>query len=624
VTSEQLHETPRCAPTLEPRGGGLSSVALIASAVSAGIGLIGVALAYNASRFGHQYGDWLYWPALLAIYLPSACVMLAHGARRRDRLVAALICGVGLYLVKVLHDPYAFTFNDELARSRTADDIFTSGHLFDVNPLNVVTSSFPGFEAMTVAIARLSGASIFHSGLVVVGAARVIAILTVFLIAERATKSARRAGLATALYAANPNFLLQGSQFSYESVGLPIAFLSMLAVTGPTRDAWGLPLVAAAVIAGGGAVVTHHASSYALALTLIVWALLTAVFRLRHRPVDLEGSWAAGSVIAVFCLAWLLGVAHDTIHYLSNDPTQGVRQLADIVGGKGGGRKPFGARGGGSHIPLAERIAGAASILLLLVGVTLGIRATLKRPRIAPLSIVLLAAAALYPVSVALRLTPSGQETAARSSEYIFVGVGVVISAGVFGARRARSRAASRWLTLAGAAALATVFTGGVVIGGSTTARSPGPYLVGGGTRSYEPESVAAARWMLSYQGPDNALVADGENSAIMGSVGRQTPQGYGGVGRGAWPIFFSPTLGADQIKLLQHDKVKYIVVDRRLETSLPTDGKYVNKAEPDRRLTFADLDKFSHVPALDRVYDSGSVAIYDSKTLLLPGGSTP
>jgi hypothetical protein len=40
--------------------------------------------------------------------------------------------------------------------------------------------------------------------------------------------------------------------------------------------------------------------------------------------------------------------------------------------------------------------------------------------------------------------------------------------------------------------------------------------------------------------------------------------------------------------------------------------------------LTFADLDKFSHVPALDRVYDSGSVAIYDSKTLLLPNRSTP
>jgi hypothetical protein len=620
LISDQPHDGLTAEPALRPSVESRSrsrSIPVVAAAASAGAGLILVALAYNAARLGHSYGDALYWPGLFAIYLPSAWLMQAAGSSRRDRLTAALICGVGLYMVKVLHDPYGFTFNDELARFRTADDIYRSGHLFDVNPLNVITPSFPGFETATAAIARLSGASLFHSGLAVIGAARVIVMLSVFLVVERVTDSSRVAGFATALYAANPNFLLQGSQFSYESVGLPIAFVAVLAATGPRVSAPGRPLLAATLVAGAGAIITHHAASYALVVTLAGWAALTAVFRRRGQSVALPGSWVAAVALAVLVGAWLVGVAHDTINYLGNDPAQGVHQLADILSGKGGERKPFGARGGGSHIPVAERVVGAASVLLLLTGVLAGLVTAIRRRRFTPLWIVFLAAAALYPVTVALRLTPSGQETAARSSEYLFIGIGAVTGLAAVGVHALRDRVPRAVLGVAAVAALAILFAGGVVVGAGRTARTPGPYLVGGGTRSYQPESVDAARWLLWAHGPDNHLVADGENSVIMGSVGRQMPQGYGGVGRGAWPIYFSATFGPDQLELVRKDQARFVVVDRRLARSLPTDGSYINKAEPDRRLTDADLAKFATVRGLVPVYDSGNIIIYDSSALL-------
>ncbi len=523
--------------------------------------------------------------------------------------------GIALYLVKVLHDPLAFTFGDELSRVRTADDIFLTGHLFDANPINFITPFYPGFQAITAALAHLSGASLFHSGLAVIGTARLITVLAVFLIIERAGGSARLGGIAVAIYAANPNFLLQGSQFSYESVGLPIALVALLAAAGPAKKATGRPLVLATIVLGAGAVITHHAASYALALMLAAWAAATAAFRGRGRPVEMGGSAAAAAIIIALCALWLVGVAHETLKYLSDDPTQGLHQLADLVNGKGGGRKPFGARGGGSHIPVAERIVGVASVLILLAGIVAGSLAQWRLRPFTPIRLVFLITALLYPLTIALRLAPSGQETAARSSEYLFMGMAFVI--GVY-ALRADSRRTGprRSVDMLRLLALGILFAGGVVIGGSTTARAPGPYLVGGGTRSYEPEGVSAARWTRATRGPGHSIAADAENSTLMGSLGRQTPHGIGGIGSSVWPLYFTNSFGREQYALLRRNKTQYLVADARLGMSLPVDGRYINKGEPDERLTLAEIAKFAHIRGFYRIYDSTNIDIFDVSAL--------
>ena len=85
----------------------------------------------------------------------------------------------------------------------------------------------------------------------------------------------------------------------------------------------------------------------------------------------------------------------------------------------------------------------------------------------------------------------------------------------------------------------------------------------------------------------------------------------------GASWLFFSPTIGMQELSTLQRKHLQYILVDRRLSTALPINGTYFESGEPNagqhkEPLDLNLLEKFNWIPRVSRLFDSGDIVIYD------------
>jgi hypothetical protein len=270
-TSQPIDEESASASS-EVLSGSLSGV-LVAQAV----GLVGMGLAGGFARSDHSsVGEAAFWLGVLCIVAPTIWCVAKPTSNRAERLIAVTGLGFSAYLAKVLIWPIQFTFHDEFTHWRTASDIVASHHLFSPNPLTPVSSLYPGSEAMTAAVAQLSGLSLFVSGLIVVGVARVVLMLAIFLVFERVSGSTRAAGLASVLYAGNPNFFIFDAQFSYESVAIPLAaFVLYLALRRPSgRSRLSLGDIIALAVGAAALAMTHHLTSWIFSAGFAVAALI--------------------------------------------------------------------------------------------------------------------------------------------------------------------------------------------------------------------------------------------------------------------------------------------------------------------------------------------------------------
>ena len=143
--------------------------------------------------------NFMLWLGLLLIYVPVAFRMALPQTPRRERIALAVWLGLALYLVKILRSPAGFTFHDELPHFATANMILRTGRLFGPTSLQEVSAFFPGLEIITSALVSVGGLSIEAAGLVVIGVARIVAALAIYLLYEeisggrlRAVKRGRR------------------------------------------------------------------------------------------------------------------------------------------------------------------------------------------------------------------------------------------------------------------------------------------------------------------------------------------------------------------------------------------------------------------------------------------------
>ena len=124
---------------------------LLPVAVVGAAGLLAASAAFAISRSnpGSGLAQMLFWTGLGLIVLPSAWRLLAADAARSERVGVLLASGLLLYLVKVLHDPYGFTYADEWVHVYNTQQILHTGSLFSANPIIPVTARYPGLEAVT-------------------------------------------------------------------------------------------------------------------------------------------------------------------------------------------------------------------------------------------------------------------------------------------------------------------------------------------------------------------------------------------------------------------------------------------------------------------------------------------
>ena len=600
---------------------------LPALSLAAAIGMFVLALADTGSRVGDAWGIGLYWVAIVAICVAIALRLFMRDCTRRERVGLVSVLGLYLYAPKILAWPLGFTFHDELGQLRTTLDISATHHLFSLNPIVHAYGYYPGTEIAANAIASVGGVDPTVAGFILVGATRVLFMIALFRLFEIAGSSARFAGIATLIYVANPSFVYFDSQVAYESLALPVVVLVLAAVARSSRRTndsmrwrvrtgdWLVPIVCVAA-----AVVTHHVSVYFLSVALVAWAVLG---RSRWLSAPPRGSWVVAAASVGAAAGWYGYAGRATKGELGSIPISALTSLWALATGSSSPRQLFHASNGTPE-PLLQQLVGFAAVVLVLVVLPFGVRRVARQKN--ALSILLLGLAALYPVSLVLRLTDAGAETSGRASEFLFLGVGYVLACAL--TNDSPPRAMSRlvpvraWFgkvvyrpALFGPAVFASYATlliaGGIVDQWAPGVYLPGPYRVGDPVRSIEPQSVQTSRWAARTLAPAT-VIGDSTNSLLLAAYARMSPTTSFVDNVPLLDLYRSPALTSTDREMLL--RTRYLVVDERLSTALPfTDyfGKYDYDYGLRRPLPLPSLRKFDHVSFLSRLYDSGSIAIY-------------
>jgi hypothetical protein len=622
--------------------------------VVAALGLLLVAVADTAARINDPWAETIFWIGVLVMYVPIAARLLSGYATRREIVGLIMFLGPCLYLVKVLHSPIGFTFSDEFAHWRTANDIYKNGTLFARNPLLSVTSLYPGLGLATTALVHISGLSIFHAALILLGVAKGIWGASLYLIYEQVSLSNRIASIATLVYMTNANFVFFTSQFGYESLSLPLMMLAVAALILQEREKRNLNLVLnlIAALAVTGVVATHHLTAYFLVGFLIVWTIVAYVLG-RRGTKQISALWIA-LLLTVEIFLWVNQIAGDTAGYLQGPIQVALDSITRTVTTGQSDRELFRSVTGESA-PILERLTGIATAGIVSLLLPIGLWLLWHKYRRNAFALTLGGLASFYPVAILLRLTGGSWEIGNRSSEFISIGVGFVLAlvlspvgsvlrdleeslSAPFLKRMPffRGRRFEQWVMtlrvwlqrfpwlqsfrlLAFTMAVAIIAAGGIIAGWSPYARLPWPYVLISMGRSIEPQGVSAALWVRDFLGPNNAVTADMVNRWLLASYGEQhtvdSDYGYSTSG-----LFLTTRLGSDEFAILRRTKVRYVVIDRRISSgNTPLLGRYfdgwehsVFRYSQNVPISVTQLEKFDSMKNVHRVFDSEDISVYD------------
>jgi len=577
-------------------------------AVSAAAGVLVAAAADYAGRAGHASAPWadaVYWLGQALVLVPLSVRLLSQRVVAAAETVALIvIMTVAEYLIRICYSPAAFSYADELEHWRSTVNVLHTGRLFTANHLLPISPHFPGLEEATSALVSVSGLSVFHAGLLIAGVAHLLFVGVLYAVFREISGHYRIAGIAVLCYASNSLFQSFDSMFVYQTLALPFFGLTLLALARltaarPGRARW--PWLAIAAVSIATTVVTHHVTSYVLVLVLAVLALAGLVTR--ERPL---ADWAAALAVATAAAAagWALLAAPETWAYLEpfgREVLEGLRAL--LTGGQVSAPPPAG--------PSANRALAAAAVLTVSALLPAGWWQVWRRYRWQPWTVAMTAGSVGWYAIVVVRFTVAdGSELAGRASTFVFVPAAYLAALAI---GHLTSAALRRGVRIAGTAALVVVLL--LMFNGLANGwppyweRLPGPHQVAGAERSAGPEEIGAARWALAALGPGNRFAADIGSYPVLGSYGDQNPL------RDVAYLYTSPVFTRSQALRADAQSLRYVLVDRRLSTSLPAFGRYFPEdpgaSHYSRPLPAEDLRALNHAPGADRLYDAGHIVIY-------------
>jgi O-antigen/teichoic acid export membrane protein len=593
--------------------------------MSLGVALMGVAVVtarIDDAGAGWQQALWV--AGQVVIVLPTALRVVLRSTADRERVALAIVAGVVLQVSRVVLDPVRFLFHDEQLHATTWRQLDESGHLFSFNPLLPVSAFYPGLEIVTDAVVRVTALPMFVAANLVLVGARVVMMLALICLVRVLAGSYHAAAIAATVYLANPQLLFFNSQYSYQTLALPLAVVTIYTFVSRHRRRRGAAAVPALCLTA--TILTHHLTAMLVVAALVVWLLVEAVVGGRRARTDAERrAWHRRELRDLSVMAMVGVGVNAAVMAIPGSPVVGY--LLDIFASSGqsmaglaetGQTKPvFADRAGGGPAPW-EQVLLLGSVLitcLALVAAFVELRASVRSKH--AVGLVVASVALLYPLVPGGHLTVATSEVGDRAAGFVFVGLAIAV--GAWAMRRGLSRVGA-WTF----AVLYTItFLGSVILGAGPTARQlPGTYLVSADARSMDADNLAAARWEAANLPQGTPAFADRVAGLLASSVGDLRTVRHLSTGIDASPLLLDPHFGPRDVALIRAARIQYLIVDSRISQSMPHLDVYIESGEylgstRTSPVPAAALTKFAAVPGVTRLYDNGSLQIYDLRTLL-------
>lgn len=579
--------------------------------LAAGIGVVLQAYVGYRGRVAGAPPALLFWLSLGLIYVAGVVTIVWLPLTRGLRVLGIALVSIAMQLTRIVLYPDMFVYHDELVHDRVLKDILVHHHLFTANSTLPVTPHYPGLEVVTSGLVQLTGLSTHTCGSLVLLTTRLVLALGIFLIVERMTSSDRIAAAASLIYIANPQYLFFNSQFSYQTIALPlcVGYVYMIVALSSVRRSIAWPALGVVAIA---VAVSHHLTSMGLVVLLLAWLAVSTVSGRRPRYL------VSATLLALFCVAGWAVIAGPTLFpYFSEILRHNVKSVQQLISGHSDHK--FFKDTAGDRTPVWERYASLASVLLLVALLPWALWTAVRRAWGArqAAALVLCAVTVAYPIIPLGHLTEATSEVADRSSGFIFIGVAFVLAWWVFA--HLRPGRLGRLPAIAVLLGSLVLFVGGTIVGsGPPWLRAPGPFLVSSENRSVDPIAVSASRWLGDYQRPDQRIYGDRINALLAALLGNQHPLTSlaDGIDNDAASRLLLAPLSPLDYQTVRTDRLNLLVVDTRITQDLPHVGVYTDTGEygtvnrtrpPDPQA----VTKFDHVRGAERLYDNGAIRIY-------------
>lgn len=598
----------------------------LAEVTAAGLILIATALVIWAYRKAVRTADVgsydpIFWSGMVLAYL--TVLWRAISGPHAVRWLGFL--GLFTVLPKFLMSPNGPIYYDETTHFALLRNIVSAGHLFQSTPLLPIGTYYPGMESAAATIHWLTGMSEWDSALTLIAAVHSLLLVQIYYIARALAVPHPWAVVAGLVYAANPSFIYEDSQFAYESMAILIMlaiirlYVEALAAERSDDNTWtqSLSTILLLAVMSFACVVTHHLTS----LTG-VGLLLAGAFTIRPMSgfADRKGGWRRlllrwipGLTLGACFALWVAFVAPGTISYLFPHVAQPASQIL-AAAGIGHSKSSFTLRSlfSGSVAPVYERISAfAAPVMISLALLVAVIRWLWKRAFKFNFlwSFVLTAA---YLVSLPITLLAQGAAGAHRTWASTFVGVALLPAALVFlFALDQRKRWLRRTAATVGTLAFIVLLVGNTAAGIGMDYRYPGPYRFGSDTLSVTPETITLDRWVLQHLGAGAGVVTDRFTGlSLTGTGAAVTPlQGPGLPIASIWYNKLPPTPAL--MSALQSKGDDYIAVDLRDTEYTPTEVPLFFHKEP-ARVPVQNMTRLAQWPWLKLLYSSQHYRLYE------------
>ncbi len=559
---------------------GLLAVALL---VSGALLAVAERMAAGGDRTDHFY---VFWIAYLLVVVPLAWLLVSPCTREGLRAALVVALGVWSMLPKLERTGASPLYHDEFVHLRMLQDLVRVGHPVSSPALFQIGASFPGLEFVTNAVTHLSGLSLWMAAVAVASVVHVALLAGVYVLVKEASGTSKAGGIAALTYSFNPSWLFFDSQFSYETLALPMLVWGLVfalrAMRTPasraTRGMFVLEVLLAAVFSAA-LVVTHHVTSV-VSCSILLGIAVIAELRRRNvltldRPEASLVAWGLAVWAVVVTATRFVAVGHPLLVYLAPawHLNEQFRQLLSALGL--GSSLPARTAFGGSSQATVEIICGYAMLPILLVAfVWAGWGLLGQRRKLSALHYVAAVLGVLFFLSLPLVSTVQFSEAVHRSWAFSYLGIAVVVGTAVASALDGSlsiavrthtlwppSAPARRWAVVGVAVSAIVVAIGGVALSSSTIYRFGGPVSAGRDVATYGTQTEMVARWFGEHSGSRDVVFAD---QFVALPIATGTPAVIADP-TDLWALVLSPQFDSGNLKDFVHERVTYLVIDRRI-----------------------------------------------------------